>query len=513
MKTVPISLRLLFILSFLVNLNIVAQTTYDVVVGPGLTYSPDVLTINEGDAVTFTSEGGSHDVNFDINTLTGQSFGNPAEVTSLPTQGAGLMGTITFDVAGTYNYDCSVYGHASGGMVGQIIVNATASNTIVDIVVNSDDHTTLEAAVIAADLATTLSGDGPFTLFAPTDAAFAMIPEEVLNSLLADPSGTLTEILLTHVASGNVLSSDLSDGMMIPSLSTTSLNVSITDGAVMINGATVIVADLQADNGVVHVIDAVIIPEITGCTDFNAINFDPSANSDNGTCEYDVSSDLSLVNFTVDMNGVDQPSADYDNVVVNGSWNGWNGWGVTLSDDNQDGLWTGSLELAPGTSFEYVVAVTGPADAYSGWGLQWGDGCQGSNVSVTVGSSGSVTETNLIAGCSDIIGCMDLNASNYDMDATEQQLDQYGNINCLYTSCNEIPEPGCIYPDGFGPFNAEFNASDCTTYGGTPCEGIISEVNGCMDENATNYNINATVDNGTCQYLSLIHISEPTRPY
>ena len=216
-----------------------------------------------------------------------------------------------------------------------------------------------------------------------------------------------------------------------------------------------------------------------------------------------INSDLSFVNFTVDMNGVDQPSADYDNVVVNGSWNGWNGWGVTLSDDNQDGLWTGSLELAPGTSFEYVVAVTGPADAYSGWGLQWGDGCQGSNVSVTVGSSGSVTETSLLAGCSDISGCMDLNASNYDMDATEQQLDQYGNINCLYTSCNEIPEPGCIYPDGFGPFNAEFTSSDCTTYGGTPCEGITSDLNGCMDENATNYNINATIDNGTCEYACL----------
>ena len=216
-----------------------------------------------------------------------------------------------------------------------------------------------------------------------------------------------------------------------------------------------------------------------------------------------INSDLSFVNFTVDMNGVDQPSADYDNVVVNGSWNGWNGWGVTLSDDNQDGLWTGSLELAPGTSFEYVVAVTGPADAYSGWGLQWGDGCQGSNVSVTVGSSGSVTETSLLAGCSDISGCIDLNASNYDMDATEQQLDQYGNINCLYTSCNEIPEPGCIYTDGFGPFNAEFTSSDCITYGGTPCEGITSELNGCMDENATNYNINATIDNGTCEYACL----------
>ena len=77
------------------------------------------------------------------------------------------------------------------------------------------------------------------------------------------------------------------------------------------------------------------------------------------------------VEFTVDMNGVDQPSADYDNVVVNGSWNGWNGWGVTLSDEDGDGVFTGSLEIDPGTSFEYVVAVTGAADSWSGWGMQW----------------------------------------------------------------------------------------------------------------------------------------------
>ena len=65
------------------------------------------------------------------------------------------------------------------------------------------------------------------------------------------------------------------------------------------------------------------------------------------------------VEFTVDMNGIDQPSSNYDNVVVNGSWNGWNGWGVILYDEDGDGVYNGSLEIDPGTSFEYVVAVTG----------------------------------------------------------------------------------------------------------------------------------------------------------
>mgnify|MGYP000191490607 CR=1 FL=1 len=244
-----------------------AQTTYDVVVGPGLTYSPDVLTITEGDAVTFTSEGGSHDVNFGVNTLTGESFNNPAVVVSLPTQGAGLMGTITFDVAGTYNYDCSVYGHASGGMVGSITVNAAPSNTVVDIIVNSPDHTTLEAAVLAAELAETLSGDGPFTVFAPTDAAFAMLPEGILASLLADPTGALTSILLSHVASGNVLSTDLTDEMVITTLSGSEVSVSIDSSGVMINNAMVTVANLVADNGVVHVVNAVIISESDDCID------------------------------------------------------------------------------------------------------------------------------------------------------------------------------------------------------------------------------------------------------
>ena len=499
MKSVSNYSRLIFIFTLIVNINISAQTSFDVIVGPGFTYTPNVLSINEGDAITFTSEGGFHDVNFNINSLTNMAFDNPADISSLPAQGTGFMGTITFDIPGTYNYDCSVGQHAVNGMVGQIIVNAlptiaqtvitdenisdavflwatdqtaavsaygnitnwdvgnvtdmaalfydyqefnddislwdvsavidmsnmfknatsfngdlsswnvssvtnmgemfseaesfngdlsnwdvsnvgnmrgmfsdasnfnadisswntsnvidmaymftgainfnqdisgwdvsnvtypnfqymfdnvglnneikclvqtnwsanenwnieynwsefcgaqTAVPTVVDIVINSENHNIVETAVIAADLVGTLSGDGPFTLFAPTDAAFAMIPENIMDSLLADPSGLLTQILLSHVTLGNVLSSDLSNGMIIPSLSTNSLNISITNGVVMINEATVTIADIQADNGVVHVIDAVIIPEINGCTDINAINFNPSANSDNGTCEY-----------------------------------------------------------------------------------------------------------------------------------------------------------------------------------------------------------------------------------
>lgn len=106
-------------------------------------------------------------------------------------------------------------------------------------------------------------------------------------------------------------------------------------------------------------------------------------------------STTATVKFTVDMNHVPFPNGDYDNVVVNGSWNSWNGWGVILTDDDNDGVFTGSLEIDAGTSFQYVVAVTGSADGWSGWGKQWGDGCTGSNVAVTAGTGGSITHTSL----------------------------------------------------------------------------------------------------------------------
>jgi hypothetical protein len=176
------------------------------------------------------------------------------------------------------------------------------------------------------------------------------------------------------------------------------------------------------------------------------------------------------VEFTVDMNGVDQPSADYDQVTVNGSWNGWGAWGLPLTDEDADGIFTGTLELEAGTSFEYVVAVSGSADSWSGWGIQWGDGCSNANVSVTLGEVGSVTSSSLTPGCAEVLGCMDANATNYDSGATAQAYDQYGNLGCVFTSCDDIPEYGCIYGDGFGAFNAEFNADACVTYGGTPCE-------------------------------------------
>ena len=143
------------------------------------------------------------------------------------------------------------------------------TNTVFDIIANSDVHTTLETAIVAAALDGTLASEGPFTVFAPTDDAFSLIPADVIATLLADPTGLLTQILLNHVVSGTTMSTDLSDGLMITTLQGGQVMVSITDGVVMIGNATVIVADIEADNGVVHVIDAVIETTVNNITEFN----------------------------------------------------------------------------------------------------------------------------------------------------------------------------------------------------------------------------------------------------
>ena len=135
-----------------------------------------------------------------------------------------------------------------------------AQQTVVDIIAESPDHNTLEAAIIQAELDGALSGEGPFTVFAPTDAAFSALPAGLISELLSDPSGDLTQILLYHVLGANVLSSDLMDGMIATTLQGQDVSVTINADGVFINDAQVTVADIEADNGVVHVIDAVLVP-------------------------------------------------------------------------------------------------------------------------------------------------------------------------------------------------------------------------------------------------------------
>jgi uncharacterized surface protein with fasciclin (FAS1) repeats len=137
-----------------------------------------------------------------------------------------------------------------------------APATVVDIAVGSADHTTLVAAVKAADLVATLSGPGPFTVFAPTNAAFDALPAGTVADLLKpENKAKLAGILTFHVVAGAVKSSDLTDGMKAKTVNGEELKFTVKEGKVTVNGANVTAADLTAGNGVVHVIDAVLLPK------------------------------------------------------------------------------------------------------------------------------------------------------------------------------------------------------------------------------------------------------------
>ena len=131
--------------------------------------------------------------------------------------------------------------------------------TIVDVAIAADGFETLVAAVVAAGLAETLSGEGPFTVFAPTDEAFAALPEGLLEKLLLEENrDLLVQILTYHVVSGTVLAADVTDGD-VATVEGSNIALSTT-GGVTVNGANVVLADVLASNGVIHAIDAVILP-------------------------------------------------------------------------------------------------------------------------------------------------------------------------------------------------------------------------------------------------------------
>ncbi|MEO0692578.1 MAG: fasciclin domain-containing protein [Pseudomonadota bacterium] len=132
---------------------------------------------------------------------------------------------------------------------------------IVDTAVEAGSFETLVAAVQAAGLVETLKGDGPFTVFAPTDEAFAALPEgTVENLLLPENLDTLTAILTYHVVPGKVMSGDLTDGMEAATVEGSEVTI-MTEGGVTVEGASVVTADIETSNGVIHVIDQVILPE------------------------------------------------------------------------------------------------------------------------------------------------------------------------------------------------------------------------------------------------------------
>ncbi|MDH5339901.1 MAG: fasciclin domain-containing protein [Rubrivivax sp.] len=135
---------------------------------------------------------------------------------------------------------------------------AVHAKDIVDTAVAAGNFNTLATALKAAGLVDTLKGTGPFTVFAPTDAAFAKVPKAQLDALLADKA-KLTKVLTYHVVPGKVMAADVKAGQ-VKTVEGAMLTVR-TDGGVMVDGAKVTATDIVADNGVIHVIDSVVIPQ------------------------------------------------------------------------------------------------------------------------------------------------------------------------------------------------------------------------------------------------------------
>ena len=219
------------------------------------------------------------------------------------------------------------------------------------------------------------------------------------------------------------------------------------------------------------------------------------------------------VTFEIDMTNSEYPNADYDNVVINGSWNNWSGWGVTLLDDDADGIFTGSLSFEENTSFEFVIAVTGPADGYSGWGqvinapaecstapeLPVGEG--GGNYGVDLAEAPLVVAYcagECTAECISVIsGCTDAAACNYNVDATEDDGSCLQNDECGICGGNGIVSGTCDC-EGNVPVAGYDCAGECIN--DSDDDGICDdfEILGCTNELATNFSAEATDDDGNC---------------
>lgn len=172
------------------------------------------------------------------------------------------------------------------------------------------------------------------------------------------------------------------------------------------------------------------------------------------------------VAFAIDMNTTGFPNADYDNIVINGSWNGWGGWGVTLADDDMDGVFTGTLSLEEGTVVEFVIAATGPADGWSGWGSIFNapEECEASP-GLPIGAGGG----------------------NYIFTAAEGGVVAYCAGSCSAT----CPIPGCT-----DPFFAEFDMN-ATEDDGSCATAVVF---GCIYDAAENYDASANTDDGSCEF-------------
>ncbi|GIR12322.1 MAG: hypothetical protein CM15mP23_08970 [Cryomorphaceae bacterium] len=235
-------------------------------------------------------------------------------------------------------------------------------------------------------------------------------------------------------------------------------------------------------------------PDVLGCTDASANNFNADATADDGSCIYGivfsgtfggtVASDNSYL-----MPAGSEPWAGFANEDVSVyPFTFGDGGSVTFTGSTDGGsadvYFRFEANPYPNTepSYNSTSVTLGAESAEYTIDIPSQEGNTFNSVLFYVLSQDVVVTLNSVTvngseytGPVDVVGCMDANASNFNADANIQGYDQYGNLQCVYASCDDIPEDGCIYSDGFGAFNENFNADNCSSYGGTPCVSCNDE--------------------------------------
>ena len=250
-------------------------------------FTPNTLEILPGETVAFINIQGTHSVNGVSSTVSGESFNNPVEFSFPQSEGTTegtCMGVFTFDVPGTYNFDCGIGFHAELGMVGQIVVNAfTLADLLVEYTTDENDEFigyVLPASFqssyvmnnllsslntgISEDPVVDLNGSEPYTVFLPNDAAVDAIRAEFGDPEISqfDLAGfiDLSASLRYSIAEGVFMAEDLQDGQLLPTTYGQDLTVSEVNGVFMVDDATIISTNYTADNGVIHIIDKTLAP-------------------------------------------------------------------------------------------------------------------------------------------------------------------------------------------------------------------------------------------------------------
>ncbi len=232
-------------------------------------FAPSELVIAPGESVAFVNAQGTHDVNGIANTLTGEPFGNPVDFYLATTEGTvegTCMGVVTFDVPGVYQFDSSIGLQAQLGMVGQITVDAYTLTDLLNetqLDFEAQGYTAWQTSwALNSYWGSLLAGVDTFTVFAPTDAAVEAVGELMnLNQFDLLAFYDLPDALAYHIVPGLYTASDLVAGMELPTVQGQTLSVTTSDAGIEINGAQVLLADIAADNGVVHLINQTLAPE------------------------------------------------------------------------------------------------------------------------------------------------------------------------------------------------------------------------------------------------------------